>query len=541
MSLFSNLRIGLRLWLSFSLILTLLVITTVVAISRMDQLAAASARFVDQDVAKVVLTSDINIKGVGAALRLVQLLSTVERQDRVTLYAEMDEQNNALDKLIEEIATLYDNEQGAQLTKVIERRSEYRESFLETVDLIEYDVETAVAQFKQDTRPALDALLAEIATLVEQQQKKMADQVLLSQQNNQQAIHILISLSIVALLLGGVLAALVSRSIVVPVKSAVAVAQRIADGDLRLPQKDSRKDEIGELSAAFYTMCDSLGVLISAIRDSSHHVHQSTSDVSEPVRVVQSGSTEQSQAVGRISQGINSLSQNSRQATHTAKEASTQAELARDLSVQGRELIQQATAEFKQISNTISDSASAVEELRVRAISVRNLVTTVREIADQTNLLALNAAIEAARAGESGRGFSVVADEVRNLASRTSQVTNEINEVIDAIDKETEVAVTRIGAGRQEMNQGVELIASMVEPLTGLNHGAQSSLEQLKALELAIELQSSESASIESEVYRIDEMASENQSSVQRVFESTSSLSQLSHSLSKQVQEFRLS
>ena len=540
MSLFSNLRIGIRLGLSFGLILALLLIITLVAFSRMAELSKASERFVQEDVTSVLLGSDINVEAQAAAMRLLQLLSTVERDDRVALYTEMDSHNNKLDALIEALGKHYEGKDYAELTTVIERRSDYRDMFSETVDLIEYDAEVAAAQFQEDTRPALDALLQAIEQLVNKQQQMMQMDLQLSQKNSDHAINILIGLSVAALLLGAVLAVVVSRGIVEPVHEAVAVAQRIASGDLRLPPVSRRKDEIGDLSTAFYSMCEGLGRLISAIRDSSEQVHDSASSVVEPVRNVQTGSSQQSEAVSRIGQGINSFAQGSQQATVTAKEARHQAELARDLSVEGRQLIERATTEFDKISGTISHSASAVEELRERAVSVRNLVTTVREIADQTNLLALNAAIEAARAGESGRGFSVVADEVRNLAGRTGQVTSEINEVIDAIDRETQVAVERISNGRSEMNQGVELIGSMVEPLSELNEGAQASLEQLKMLEDTIEQQSVESAAIESEVNRIDEMASDNQQSVQRMSETTQDLGDLSKDLSSRVQEFRL-
>ncbi|WP_435276839.1 methyl-accepting chemotaxis protein [Psychrobium sp. nBUS_13] len=122
-------------------------------------------------------------------------------------------------------------------------------------------------------------------------------------------------------------------------------------------------------------------------------------------------------------------------------------------------MIEQATRQFATISTTISDSADAVQGVHHRAKAVRDLITMISEIADQTNLLALNTAIEAARAGESGRGFSVVADEVRALAGRTAQATTEINRVIDGIDNETNNAVDRITAGQAELYQVDKVIA----------------------------------------------------------------------------------
>lgn len=204
-------------------------------------------------------------------------------------------------------------------------------------------------------------------------------------------------------------------------------------------------------------------------------------------------------------------------------------------------MIAGASREIAQISVTITASAASVDALRERALSVRKLLETVREIADQTNLLALNASIEAARAGETGRGFAVVADEVRKLADRTSKATIEINTVIDDIDRETGIAVERIGQGRSEMERGVALIEEIVPPLDQLRDGAQHSLERLDDLSHTLAHQAQESRSIADSVVRIGAMASENLDASSHVSETSDKLKGLAGQLSLEVARFKIS
>lgn len=234
------------------------------------------------------------------------------------------------------------------------------------------------------------------------------------------------------------------------------------------------------------------------------------------------------------------LAKQTREISDIAAGSREQATQAVSLAQDGRELIAQASKEVISIAATISDSARSVEELRERAVSVRSLLGTVREIADQTNLLALNASIEAARAGESGRGFAVVADEVRKLADRTSVATKEINEVIDAIDSQTNVAVAHISQGQLEMQRGVELISSMVPSLGQLSEGAEASLERLDSLADTLSHQAEQSSAIAVSVSAMGEMANGNAQAVERVSSTSTRLKSLSGDLRSQVGRFVL-
>lgn len=540
MSFLSNMRIGLRLAISFLVLLLLLVGISIVALTRMKEQALASEVIINQDVTRVMYTNAIKAQAQKAALTLLQILPTPERDDRIKLYKAMDKENLMLDQTLAKVAKSYGETKPEQLTNIIKLRETYSANFLETVEYVEVDAEYAIEHYNDSTRRSLEALLDEITAFQQFEQQRMLNEQTATEAANQSAQQFVIVLALLALILGLFLATTVSRSIIHPIKDAVDFARDIAKGNLRPHKSTPRNDEIGELNTALNDMRDGLFSLISSIRESSENIQSSATDLSNPVNLVNSGSLQQVDAVDEISSVIVEFSRQSNQSTTTAQEAKNQSTNARDLASTGQEMIENATGEFAKISETISGSAQAVEVLYDRAKAVRELVTIVSQIADQTNLLALNAAIEAARAGESGRGFSVVADEVRALASRTASATVEINTVIDAIEKETENVVSKISVGKTEMEQGVSLLQQMVEPLINLRIGAQSSLESLQLLETSVASQAHESQQIGINIEHISNKAGENQSAIEAVTNTTQNLTLMADGLSNQVKKFQL-
>lgn len=537
---FANLRIGTRLGLSFAVLLCLLGVMTWVASKSMSGLADASRAFVEEDVYRVQLASEVNLEAQGAALVLLAILATSDREARIPLYTRMDARVAKLDSLLETLTDAVTPSQKALLETVVKARSTYKSAFLETVDWVEIDPKQAISQFHKETQPALNALLSASEKLLVQQNDDMAQKQLLAEKNSLQDRQLLWFIAVVAILAGAGLAGAVSAGIVGPLKVAVQQANNIANGDLTQKINPEGQSEIAQLLGAFATMNGSLVRLISEIQTTVVEVGGSVDAVNNTTGTVEQVSRKQVEAVTRIAEAVRQFAVDCKGAAIAASSSITQAESARDLAKNGKALILRASAEFGKISQAIADSASAVETLRERSVSVRNLVTTVREIAEQTNLLALNAAIEAARAGDSGRGFSVVADEVRILAVRTGQATEEINGVIDAMDRETLDAVKRISEGRDEMGNGVALINEMVSPLTELSDSAEKALSVLKDLEHSVEEQSRSSAVIEQDVHQIDAMAQENELAAHQVADTAQSLDALSQSLSQKVKEFSL-
>ncbi len=540
MSFLRKINIRNRLILSFTILISLLLIISVVAVTNLKITSQFSEKLITQDVEQGLLAAKVQTLAQSSAINLLLVLNTQERDERVELYKELDKNNLDLDNIINILAMRDGKMVDDKLARLVEMRSVYSKEFLKTVDFVEWDPESAVIQFNEKTHPALSDLLLAIQQYISEQNVATIDSFKEIKAQSSYYINLMSLLALIAIVVGVILAVFVSRSIVLPIKNAVLVAKRISKGDLRFNEQDLGNDEVSQLNKEFIVMAQELSMLMSNICQSAMSVKSSSTTLDSSVDFIANSANVQLTAVGSIADSVSHFSEQSNQAARATSQAKDQATSAQLLAYEGQQLIDKATKEFAVISTSISRSSEAVNTLKVRSESVRKLVTTVQKIADQTNLLALNAAIEAARAGESGRGFSVVADEVRNLALRTGDATQEINEMIDAIERETDISVQTITSGRLELESGIAIISEMVKPLAELNDGAQISVEQLALLESSVVAQAHDSEKIESELQKIKKMSVDNQDAIVSIAKTTQSLGELSQGLQSNISKFKL-
>ena len=267
-----------------------------------------------------------------------------------------------------------------------------------------------------------------------------------------------------------------------------AIANRIAGGDLTglIDKKAGDEDSV---IAAMHAMQQKLHEIIHHIKYSADTVSDSANEIASASQQAASGSELSSSlaasmaaAIEQMTVGIGQLANNSHGATQATGQAGVQAK-------HGDELIAQVVGEVSSIANAVDEASRVIESLGQNSDRISVVVQVIKDVADQTNLLALNAAIEAARAGEHGRGFAVVADEVRKLAERTAHATLEIGETIDKLQYSSNAAVDSMHVISTRARQGVKLAASAGEMIAHVNHHTRTVIDTVSAMSAELEQQ----------------------------------------------------
>ncbi|MBN8452484.1 methyl-accepting chemotaxis protein [Accumulibacter sp.] len=318
------------------------------------------------------------------------------------------------------------------------------------------------------------------------------------------------------------------------------IAGTYADGDLTRRAVATGGDELALVAADYNRLMESFATIVGKLLFNSIEVGNASRQLIGDARRVAAGSNEQRDAALATAGEMANLTLQMNEVGEKASETAGIAERSNSLSSEGMSIARKASAEMEQIAASVSQSAAVVGALGERSRAISGIVQTIREIADQTNLLALNAAIEAARAGEHGRGFAVVADEVRKLAERTSQATGEISQVITAIQGETQSAIASIESGSGQARKGAELARQAAQALDGINSGARQTLDKVEAIAAALGQQTRTGDSIAEHVRNIRQMAEANSTVTEQTLLAVDHVECLAENLKEVGNVFRL-
>ena len=342
--------------------------------------------------------------------------------------------------------------------------------------------------------------------------------------------------------MGVVFGLYLSRLVLLPLTQVNGIVRKIAEGEGDLTQRLSvdSGDEIGEFAGGFNDFLDKLHDLVSEVRASTERVGSSSAEISAISAQLATGAEEQTSQTSEVATSVQemtaSIIENSKNANQTANLAEQAGAKARE----GSGVMQATRDGMEEIVVSVTKTGEIIESLSSRADQIGEIIQVIDEIADQTNLLALNAAIEAARAGEQGRGFAVVADEVRKLAERTTKATGEIAETIKAIQEDTKGASSSMEEAHEAVGRGKDATVKTEEVLGAIVDSVTQAMEMIRQIAVASEQMSSGAEEISHNVEAISTVTKESASGAEQMAGAAEELNQQAETLRDLVNKFKL-
>lgn len=319
--------------------------------------------------------------------------------------------------------------------------------------------------------------------------------------------------------------------------NATAVMRAAAEGNLTA---DTGRSPAGSMLHALGAMMRALRRMVGEINDGANQLVGNADHIARVSAEVAEAAGRQSDATSAMAASMEELTASSSHISTSARETERNAHESMRLANDGSRRVDEAVAAIRKMADTVIGASDRIRALEGRIGEVSSIANVIKEIAGQTNLLALNAAIEAARAGEQGRGFAVVADEVRKLAERTSSATTEIEQMITGIQGDTGNAVSAMNAALPEVDHGIQLAAAASEALIAIEKGAREALERVHEIADATHEQSTASTAITRQVEEISQMVENTSANIRGAADAAINLERIAGRLKEQVALFRV-
>ncbi|MFT6968919.1 MAG: methyl-accepting chemotaxis protein [Cellvibrionaceae bacterium] len=376
--------------------------------------------------------------------------------------------------------------------------------------------------------------------------------VIISQMNYKEATHAAATLSkklafssiitAVIVIIASLFATLLfARSLVAPINKTVDVMKDIAqgEGDLTARLDETRSDEIGELAKWFNTFTKKVQSVILDIKQEAIQLENTSQQMKKISTENTKGATQQQQTIKNVTISMNEISELAENVADFAIDAEKTADTVTRASANGVLVMESTKSSILNVVKNVDEASQTVNELEVTSKTIGSVVGVINAIAEQTNLLALNAAIEAARAGEQGRGFAVVADEVRALASRTQESTLEINSIIETLQKNARAAVTAMKLGNESVELSVQEAEKASESLLHIKQEIINITKLNKQISESAQVQNTASNGAKILINEVNAVSEENQNSSKAVEQNSQDISSATHKLNDLINQFK--
>ncbi|RXT66643.1 methyl-accepting chemotaxis protein [Pseudomonas syringae] len=537
-----NMNIAPRAFLGFAMIGTLMLILGVFALSQMSKIRGATEVLADSNVPSIKSLdrfAEVSIRLRVLSYRLLVNRDPETQQKTIELMAMRNKQITDAQTVYEKLISA--PEERNLYSQYVQLLGQYRqlEDRLKTLSRAN-NIDQLQELLNNEMVSNSDQMNVVLRKLVEINTAQLNEVKEQASSEYDSAFNMVIGLLIAATLLTLVFAWMLIKSITTPIATALLAAETIAQGNLTRPISIDGTDEAGRLLLAMKTMQDKLRDTLQGISGSATQLASAAEELNavtdESARGLAQQNDEIEQAATAVNQMTSAVEEVARNATSTSQASRSAATSAGD----GRDLVQETVSAIERMSGDVQGTAELIISLANESRDIGKVLDVIRGLADQTNLLALNAAIEAARAGEAGRGFAVVADEVRALAHRTQQSTSEIERMISSIQTGTEQAVSSMRNSTERAESTLNIAKGAGQALNTINSAVEEINERNMVIASAAEEQAQVAREVDRNLVNIRDLSAQSTNGANQTSAASTELSRLAIDLNGMVARFAL-
>ncbi|WP_249679386.1 methyl-accepting chemotaxis protein [Pseudomonas abieticivorans] len=537
-----SMNIAPRALLGFAFIGTLMIVLGVFSLVQMGNIRSAGVNIETNTMPSITNLDDIRQLSLRLRVQAFRMLTTREPAIQQQINSTLTQRNQQLASAQATYAKLISGDEEQRAYQDFQRLiGEYRDLEARMRSLNDAGkVVELTALVTHELQANSDQLTASLDKLVEINTRQTADANKVAANQYSTAFTLVVILLIIASMLTFVFAWLLTRSIVQPIDRALAAAEEIAEGNLTRTIHIDGNDEAARLLSAMEKMQNKLRDTLQRISGSATQLASAAEELNSVTDESARGLTQQNHEIEQAATAVNEMTSAVEEVARNAVSTSEASKDATSSASDGRDLVQETVGAIERMSSDVQSTADLIGNLAEESRDIGKVLDVIRGLADQTNLLALNAAIEAARAGEAGRGFAVVADEVRALAHRTQQSTSEIERMIGSIQGGTEQAVNSMRNSTERAESTLNIAKGAGLALDTINGAIVQINERNLVIASAAEEQAQVAREVDRNLVNIRDLSVQSAAGATQTTAASAELSRLAVDLNSMVSRFSL-